>query len=572
MFLICKTLTKTKTMKNFFMYMTSVMLLLSPYLNAQEMKEIWNAKLPHDGEKVFDLNEAAESVLISDDKTISMVNTVDGSVRWSAKFKEISANLRKVDEIIPMWDAGVIFIFERKLGKDVLSVISAADGKELWFSQKYQGIGEDNVVYIPEMGAFAVSTKEALTMIKTGTGEELWSTAKFKGVVGAYYYDQNDKTLVMLNYKPTALGALFAGFKNQLIKINMLNGDIVWESTYIGLVEKKVVTRDPVLKLWVQNGKIFLTLNGFQVYDYQTGTPLWSVAYDQSALDEIRRGVPSGYVGRKIIRSTVYNAIADPIIDGNDVYIFDMQGKKSQYVKKYDLNSGKLIWTSPELKQVTIAPNMYKLGDKIVVQVGGAAEVQAICENKVQAGQLTLIYYTRHIFYQNYKPYGVMAFNVSDGSQAWRSERFSKGVTNLFPYNDKVVVCSGKDLYLMDAASGKEDYEVPLKADNINLAVKIIDFGEDNLLIVGEKGISSRKKSDGSQRWAVRTKAGDFDGIFGNTAFFSTDRGDQFAIDCETGKYTLYDGRKGAKVNQTLDGEFIYVLEKKSLTKAATNQ
>ena len=68
----------------------------------------------------------------------------------------------------------------------------------------------------------------------------------------------------------------------------------------------------------------------------------------------------------------------------------------------------------------------------------------------------------------------------------------------------------------------------------------------------------------------MRTKAGDYDGIFGNTAFFSTDRGDQFAIDCETGNFTMYDGRKGAKTIQTLDGNFLYVLEKKNLTKAAT--
>jgi outer membrane protein assembly factor BamB len=47
-----------------------------------------------------------------------------------------------------------------------------------------------------------------------------------------------DGSLVMVNFKPTALGALFAGFKNQIVRINMDNGDIIWEYTYIGIIEK----------------------------------------------------------------------------------------------------------------------------------------------------------------------------------------------------------------------------------------------------------------------------------------------------------------------------------------------
>lgn len=537
---------------------------------AQDMKETYSFKLPHEGDKVFELAEERNLLLIGDEKQISLLEATKGEIKWNAKFKEISARLRSVDEIIPMWDAGVVFLFERKMGKDQISVIDVLTGKELWATQKYQNISGDNVVYISEMDAFAVSTKEALTMIKTKTGEELWSTAKFKGVVGAYVYDAANKYLLMLNYKPTNLAALFAGFKNQLVLINMSNGDIVWETDYRGIVEKKVVTRDPVLKMNIIGERIFLSLNGLQIYKYSNGEKLFTLAYDQTALEAIRSGIPSGYAGRKIVRSTVYNAIADPIIDGNDLYIFDMQDKRHQFVKKYDINSGKLIWSSPELKQLTIAPNMYKVGDKIILQVGGAAEVQAVCENKVQAGQMTIIYYTNHIFYQNYKPYGVMAFNDADGTQAWRSERFSKGVTNLFPSDNNVVVCSGKALYAMDIKTGEEKYEIPLGDDNINNALRIMDYGKDQVLIVGEKGISAHKKSDGTKIWAVRTKRGDFDGVFGHTAFYSNDNGDQFAIDCESGKFTNYDGRKGARTIQTLDGEYLYILEKKTITRAET--
>ncbi len=39
---------------------------------------------------------------------------------------------------------------------------------------------------------------------------------------------KTDHTLTMVNFKPTALEALFAGFKNQIARINLKNGEILW--------------------------------------------------------------------------------------------------------------------------------------------------------------------------------------------------------------------------------------------------------------------------------------------------------------------------------------------------------
>lgn len=537
----------------------------------EEMKELWSVKLTHDADNTG-LEESSGTLFSSNEKDMTVISPESGKVKWTNHFKDMGVKLRKVDEQIPMYEAKVHFLFERKLGKDQMVVIDLETGKLLWNTDKYQNIGYENVVYIPEMESFAISTKEALTMVKARTGEEVWSTTKFKGVVGAYLYDENEKAIIMLNYKPTAIAALFAGFKNQLVKINMSNGDIIWDVAYRGLVEKAVVSRKPLLKLWLSGDRLFLGLNGLHVYDYKTGKSQWSVAYDQSALDTYRRGFNGfGLGGKKLIAYSVYEAIADPIFDGNDVYIFDMASKNSQYVKKYDLISGKLLWTSPEIKKCAIAPNMYKLNNQIILQIGGVARVEAVYQITEKGANGAIYTYNQYkIFYQNFGPYGVTSFSADNGQQIWRSERFSKGVTNVFPHEDKLIVCSGKAIYSLDQKTGAEKYEVSLKDDNINNAYKIFDRGGDNVMILAEKGVSLHKKSDGSKVWAVRTKRGDFDGFYGNTAIYATEKDDQFAIDTETGKFTYYDARKGAKTQITNDGEYLFVFEKKYVTKLST--
>ena len=71
------------------------------------------------------------------------------------------------------------------------------------------------------MDAFLISQKESVILVKAATGEKIWETNRFKGGVGKYIYNAAKNEIIMVNFKPTALGALFTGFKNQLVKINI---------------------------------------------------------------------------------------------------------------------------------------------------------------------------------------------------------------------------------------------------------------------------------------------------------------------------------------------------------------
>lgn len=539
----------------------------------EEMKIMWEATLPHPFTE-NGLSEAKSIVHGSNEKMFSLASTEDGKIKWSKKFKEITEEIGKVDLQIPMYESNAVFLFDKKSGKDQMVVVDLETGNKLWSTNKYQGIDDpDEVIYIGELNAYAIVTKTNLTMVKARTGEELWSTQKFSTPVGKYFYDAKENSIVILSMPRNAWQAMFKGFKNQILKINAKNGDVLWEQTFIGLVEKKVVTRESVAKINLKGDKLFLQLNGLQVYDYKTGNPIWAAAFDATFGRELVRPKVYG----DVVRYGVYGVAAEPLFDGEYVYIVDMKDRKHQYVKKYEVNSGKLIWTSPEIKDARVIPGMYKIDDKIILQIGGGVEVQAISKVVYGSGYVQWTQYYKTVKYQNVKPYEVQAFNTTDGTKAWESERFKKGITNIFPNGNDVVVCSGKALYALDYKSGQEKYEIQLGSDEIGLAEYIVNpvtlsdkISKDNVIIVGEKGISSHNMTTGAKVWAVKTKKGEFNGIYGETIIFDTKEGDYFSIDANSGNAKFFDSRKNSKSEVTEDGKYIYVFEAKNILKVST--
>ena len=527
-----------------------------------EMKVIYEREVDHSFDNTANGSEDGYSYAASA-KEISVATNKTGELLWNKKFKEISYQLGKVDDIISMWEAKVIFVFDRKMGKDKMACIDATTGKLLWISSKYQNVDDgDNVVYIPSLECFAVTTKDHLTMIKVRTGEELWETDKFKGVVGDFL-SLKDGSILMINMKATALGSLFSGMKNQIVRINAKNGDIIWDQTYRGVVEKKVITKEKLVKLKVEDDKVFLYMNGIQVFDYADGKPLWAAVYDQTPSDVVKSKKPAGAT-----KFGAYGVVAQPLVVGEHIYVLDLVNKKNQYLKKYALKTGKLIWQSAEIQNARAIPGLYVIGDKVVLQVGGQVELQH--ETKVRSGDGYSL--TSTIEMENVKPLNVQCFNAITGEQIWESEKLKKGLTNLFLSGDNVIVCSGKALYSMDINTGKEKYEMPLKEDNIGLADLIIDY-KDEVIILGEKGISSRKKSDGSYTASSKFKKSSpisYNNQYiygGRTMALYTPGGDYAVYDLKTMKYKVYDARKDAAAYLSDDGLALYVFESGGMMK-----
>ena len=205
----------------------AVLLLTIVWAKAQEdMTTVWETKLGHQILHSGTSLEGEHSYAASD-KEMSLFDNKTGKVIWEKSFSEMAPKLRKIDELIPFWASSTIFLFDRKLGKDQIACINLETGASLWTTDKYQDVDESSITYIDEEDCFAITLKKELVYIRAQTGEELWSTEKFKGVVGQYYFNGEDHTLTMVNFKPTALEALFVGFKNQIARINLKNGEIL---------------------------------------------------------------------------------------------------------------------------------------------------------------------------------------------------------------------------------------------------------------------------------------------------------------------------------------------------------
>ncbi len=535
--------------------------LIAAWATAQEdMSTVWEIKLGHNIDYYgTDISDRPDSYsFAADDKEISVFKNADGSVIWTKAYKEMAPKLRKVDELLAFWDSKTIFLFDRKLGKDQIACIDMESGDLLWNTDKYQEVTEDVVVYIPEEDGFAISLKKELVFIKARTGEEVWNTSKFKGAVGKYSYNPNDRSMVMVNFIPGGLAAFFSGFKNQIARINMTNGEILWENTYIGRAERKVISKDFIYTLEVIDDKVYLRMNGMQVYDYNTGASLWSAAFDFTA-DVVKAPQGSKKFG-------VYGAVAPPYFVDDDVYVLDMSNKKNQYVKKYDVKTGQLLWSSAEIKGARAIPGMKVVGDKVALQIGGRVETQFFRVYK--SGDSWVKEWG--ITYPEIKPFGVQAFNTSDGSLAWESEKFKKGITNAVSFDNYHIVCSGKSLYSIDINTGEEKYEVPVSKGGVGQASLVQKFGDDIIVVIGEKGVSTFKAQDGELIGSGKYKASGLDGRIDDIVIMKTPKADVAAFTLPDCNLKEFKARKGAGTSLTKDGNHLFVYEKKTVTKLST--
>lgn len=542
------------------LYCISIFFLLGAGLFAQEdMTVVWEKKLGHEiiwsGNSLEGENSYAASM-----KEMTLFANTTGNIVWEKSFKEMAPNLRKIDELIPFWSSRTIFLFDRKAGKDQIACINLDSGKLLWSTDKYQDLTESSITYIDEEDCFAITLKKELVYVRAQTGEELWSTEKFRGVVGQYSYDSGDKTMVMVNFVPSALGALFSGFKNQIVRINMTNGEILWENTYIGRAEKKVITGEFIFELNVVDDKVFLRMNGMQVYDYNSGKNIWAAAFDFT---------PDRVVGKPLgVKDFgVYGAVADPVIDGDFIYVLDMINRRKQFVKKYHLHTGELVWTSPEIDDAKAIPGMSLVDGKIMLQIGGVVEKQYVTVDRTSNGTTT----TYTVEFENVKPCGIQCLDASTGNLVWESERFKKGITNGIVLGDNYIVCSGKELYSLDIATGAEKYSVPVSKGGVGLATQIQPFKDNIIVVIGEKGVSTFDAHAGDLLNSGKYRKSFLEGRVGDIVVMKTEKADIGTFNLNTCVYKDFKARTGAQHWLSTDGNFVYVYEKKVVTKLSTH-
>ena len=565
-------------------------------------KTVWESEFSNKASRLAMVNADGSFILGTDDNSATVLST-SGKQIWEGDFKKITTNKTNNSEFqyfIYSSTGGYLFLFDRrKLGTDRIAVLDVATGKELWNSENYQNLlskdaTEDTeietVKYIAELDAFMIAQKDGLNMVKAKTGEKIWETKLFKGSVGKYIYDKSKNQIVMLNFKPTALAALFSGFKNQLVKINAANGEILWDATFRGVVEKELVTRKPVVDLTIKGDKLFMWMDGIQCFNLDNGQSIWDVTYES----DISK-TSGGLIGKKT-RSSIYGAIADPIYTNDAVYIVVIGTRdRTKYVEKHDLQTGKLLWASEKIVGAFAMPNIYKTGNRVMVQVGGKVEVQELRWEEASTGASmamgaltgtsgSMKMWVPYIFY-DYKAQknGVLSLDDKTGQTVWRSEKFDKRITDLIIHKDKTVfVGDGDEFYSYDIESGKQLFDVKHNDARVGRATDVIDFG-DNVVVLSEKGLASYKKEDGKRNYATEKIRGvDYFYHIGDNYFLRDQRNSKniiYGIDMTNGetKGSVQSKGRGGNpsygdgIDITADGEFIFAFKNKKVEKIKVN-
>lgn len=561
---------------------------------------VWESEFDNKATRLALALNGGEYIIGTDDNSATVLDA-NGKIVWSGDYKKITTNKTNKCEYQYIIDKGAgkggyLFLFdERSMGTDRLAVIDIISSKELWNSEKYQNLlpksgtksieggdqGElDTVKYISELDAFLISQKASIILVKAQTGEKIWETNRFKGGVGKYIYDKKRNEIIMLNFKPTALGALFAGFKNQLVKINASNGDIIWDTTFTGFIEKELVTRRAIVDLWIKGDKLYMYLDGLQVYNINNGQKLWEAIYE----NDMDGGGKSMFSSPK--NKKYYRTIADPLFTDDAVYIVMLGNRdRTKYVEKHDLETGKTLWTSEKIAGAFSMPNLYRSNGKIILQVGGKVQVQEIkTVKKPSIGGGTYDEVVASIYW-DYKAQknSVLALDDKSGTTSWRSEKFDKRITDLIiSENKSVFVGDGDQFYGFDIASGKQLFDVKHNDARVGKAFDVIDF-DDKVVVLSEKGLASYFKKDGSRAYATeKIKGVDyFYEINGN--YFLRDQRDSknriFGIDMTNGetKGSVESKGKGGSalfgdgIDISPDGEFIFAFKGKKAEKIKVN-
>lgn len=559
---------------------------------------VWESEFANKATRLAVCGWDGELIIGTDDNSASVLDET-GKPIWNGDYKKLTTNGTNKSEYqytqFKSGKGGYLFLFdEQKFGTDRVACLDIESGKELWNSIAYQNLlpkgtkaiegtdqGElETVKYISELDAFLVSQKASIILVKASTGEKIWETNRFKGGVGKYIYNKQKNEIIMVNFKPTDLGNLFAGFKNQLVRINAANGEVLWDATFLGTVEKELVTRRAILDIWIKKDKVYLYLNGLTVYDYNSGQKLWEAVYETD-MDGGGGGMFSNTVNKKY-----YRTLADPLFTDDAVYIVMLGTRdKTKYIEKHDLDSGKLLWASEKVSGAFCVPNIYKAEDKLMVQIGGKVQVQEYrMEEKASPYGGTYKEKVPYIYW-DYKAQknGVAALDDKTGKTAWRSEKFDKRITDLILDGDKTAfVGDGDQFYSYDIASGKQLFDVKHNDAGVGKATDVIDFG-DKVVVLSEKGLACYVKKDGSRVYATdKIKGVDYFYHIGDNYFLRDQRGGKniiYGINMTNGetKGSVQSKGKGGSpqygsgIDITEDGEYIFAFKGKSVEKIKVN-
>lgn len=498
--------------------------------------QTWQSTFENKADFLRYVSDDEKYVIGTTKKDICVLDGKSGQKLWCNDFRSI-ADVKSCENQYFLNEAGVLFLSDKRMGKDNIFCIDISNGNLLWKSDQYEGVRISDIVYFEPLNAFAIVTKSGLVALNARTGEMMWEQKRFVGSLALWQYLSDSNDLVLMNFK-TGWGALFSGYQNQLMKVDAMTGEVKWETEYFGVVHAKFLSGVLIGDMTIQQDRIFCFVNGMQVFDLASGEKIWRAEMD---MYDYKLGLGS--------ETYVYEGVAQPYITDEHVYLVNFKhASKKVFLEKRNIINGEVIWNTKLESNPDAVPMIAEAEGKIFLQLGGRVNIQG----KDNEGRG---------FIKNkwVAPFKVQAYDAANGHLVWESEKLNNRITNILMKNNTVFVADKKSLYGLNADNGSVTAEYKLTCGE----AKDIHLLNGHIGIIGEKGFSLVDES-GAEEYFIKMKE-PYDNSYCIGDNFLIINDDEYRVfSVTTGKEKmLYKKDKNCRYSMAKNGSYIFTLSPK---------
>jgi hypothetical protein len=537
------------------------------HLSAQAtFDQAWESKFDNEADylKYTTLNGAF--VIGTTKENVCVLDGVTGKQLWSKTFMDLTG-VKKAGTQQVLEEAGMMMFISSQNKTDQLFCVDLKTGGKLWNNSNYNDIDLSNVIYIPEVHSFMVVLKKGLVIIDAKTGVEKGSVDGITGVPGRWVFLPEKKQLIMLCYQINALKAIGSGLQNHILCIDLDKQTTVWKTTFKGVIEikryasrtftgfdwalsgvaKGIGSGNVLVDLYTYNNKVVIVYNGLKVFDLASGNKIWEVEYDVS----LNRGLAGS--------SQLYGAVADPFFTEKHVYVASFEAGRDKAIKKYDIETGKLIWETAIDGRKVIIPSLALVNGVLLTQIGGYVNLQGEANGQAFSK------------WEWQGPFGLKGFDSENGKLLWATEKFDDRITNVLPIGNSLYVADASNLYSVDVRTGKNNFTSAVKEAKTGKPVYLFAF-ENKPFVFAEGGLTSYS-STGAVSFAYKLKEPYTNSSerFENTYFMANDDG-LFALDLQNGNMRgKYEYLKGYRYGIKQEGKSLFLLGEKKVMKHTIN-
>lgn len=446
---------------------TTVVAIASMQAYAQDKFALqWKSEFPVETQWRI-INEDRSLTLGGDLSEIAMMDAVTGKILWKVSFKE-KFGQKKAKDWTWMEEKGVIEVLFKgdKKDQEVARYLDVSTANEI-------GKAQYDLINVPKSNMLKkgiLNVEEHHAEVTLQYEKKLVVSSAGKGTKG----NITVKATGGLTWKTEIPARYMRTLCSNAMSFGMFGGDF--------------------LKLMYANNKVFVIYEGISVLDIQTGKVLWQADFDNVAFDfgmfkSVQTLGRAGY----------------PLVGKDAVYVADLSNKQYR-IKKYDIETGKVLWQSEQFDKDDVVPDMQLSGDVLLAQFGGRLETQTYIPS---TGNNPERCNSEFKFAGNA---GVKAYHTQTGKVLWQTsemkelnDKFSSAVTNIKVFNNMAIAASDKNLYAFDVTTGKPVYTVPLKKLKIGTPVALLELNDRSMLLMADEGIANIQLSDGKVNYATNT-------------------------------------------------------------------